>query len=59
MQGHYKDYKGTIEFPLFTKIRDGVLELKGFFMDPQMMEALTKYIEQGVSLAETPKDKLV
>jgi len=51
--------EGTIEFPLFTKIRGGVLELKGFFMDQQMIEALTKYIEQGFNMGKTPKDRLV
>jgi len=51
--------EGTIEFPLFTKIRGGVLELKGFFMDLTMIKALTKYIEQGFSMGKTPKDRLV
>lgn len=51
--------EGTIEFPLFTKIRGGVLELKGFFMDAKMMESLEKYIKQGFSMGKTPKDRMV
>ena len=52
--------EGKLQFPLFTKIQDGVLKLQEEHMDEQMLNALAKYIEEDLQ-SEKPaaKGKLV